>query len=237
NLENVNRDGSHDSVIGSGRPVHTAQECTYKEFLNCQPLNFKGTKGVVGFTQWFETMEFVFHINNYTVECQVKYATCTLVGSALTLWNSHVKTVGNNAAYGMPLRTSMKMITNKYCPRSEIKKLEIELWNQKVKADDKRRLDNNPGDNHDQQPPYKRQNLARAYTVGPKEKKVYAGTLPLCNKCNYYHNGPCAAKCANCKRVGHLTRDYKSPAAANNQRTPTYFECGNQGHYGMIARN
>ncbi|GKD30861.1 reverse transcriptase domain-containing protein [Tanacetum coccineum] len=45
------------------------------------------------------------------------------------------------------------------------------------------------------------------------------------------HNGPCAAKYANCKRVGHLTRDCKSPAAANNQRTLTCFECGNQGNY------
>ncbi|GJT97309.1 putative reverse transcriptase domain-containing protein [Tanacetum coccineum] len=42
----------------------------------------------------------------------------------------------------------------------------------------------------------------------------------------------------NCKRVGHLARDYRSPAAANNQRAPgaiqktvTCFECGNQGHY------
>ncbi|GKA77005.1 reverse transcriptase domain-containing protein [Tanacetum coccineum] len=65
----------------------------------------------------------------------------------------------------------------------------------------------------------------------PREKIVYAGTLPLCNKCHYHHNGPCTAKCANCKRVGHLTRDCKSPAAANNQITLTCFECGNQGHY------
>ncbi|GJS33541.1 reverse transcriptase domain-containing protein [Tanacetum coccineum] len=120
--------------------------------------------------------------------------------------------------------------------------LENDLMDQKVhtyaerQADNKRILDNNPGDNHDQLPPFKRQNMslndvARAYTIGPREKKVYAGTLPLCNKCNYHHNGPCAAKCANCKRVGHLTRDCKSPAAANNQRILTCFECGNQGHY------
>ncbi|GJS26605.1 putative reverse transcriptase domain-containing protein [Tanacetum coccineum] len=32
-------------------------ECTYPDFLKCQPLNFKGTEGVVGLTQWFEKME------------------------------------------------------------------------------------------------------------------------------------------------------------------------------------
>ncbi|GKG18340.1 hypothetical protein Tco_0372638, partial [Tanacetum coccineum] len=37
-------------------------------------------------------------------------------------WNSHLKTVGHDAAYGMPWKTLMKMMTVKYCPRSEIKK-------------------------------------------------------------------------------------------------------------------
>ncbi|GKD93570.1 reverse transcriptase domain-containing protein [Tanacetum coccineum] len=129
-----NGNDSNNSGSGSGRTPHTARVCTYKDFLNCQPLNFKGTEGVVGLTQWFEKMEFVFHISNCTVECQIKYATCTLLGSALTWWNSHVKTVGHDAAYGMPWRTLMKMMTDKYCPRSEIKKLEIELWNLKVKG-------------------------------------------------------------------------------------------------------
>nr|GEV25684.1 RNA polymerase beta subunit, chloroplastic [Tanacetum cinerariifolium] len=32
-------------------------------------------------------------------------------------------------------------------------------------------------------------------------------------------------------RVGHLTRDYRNPAATNNQRTLTCYECGDQGHY------
>ncbi|GJX95915.1 hypothetical protein Tco_0351713 [Tanacetum coccineum] len=93
---------SHHSGSGSGRTPNTARVCTYKDFLNCQPFNFKGTEGVVGLTQWFEKMESVFHISNCTVECQIKYATCTLLGSALTWWNSHVKTVGHDAAYGMP---------------------------------------------------------------------------------------------------------------------------------------
>ncbi|GKA76807.1 reverse transcriptase domain-containing protein [Tanacetum coccineum] len=62
-------------------------------------------------------------------------------------------------------------------------------------------------------------------------KKEYAGTLSLCNKYKFYHNGPCTVKCANCKRVGYLTRDCSSPAATNNQRTLTCYECGNQWHY------
>nr|GEV50442.1 putative reverse transcriptase domain-containing protein [Tanacetum cinerariifolium] len=58
-----------------------------------------GIEGVVGLTQWFERMETVFKISNCVVENQVKFATCTLYGVALTWWKSHVKIVGHDVAY------------------------------------------------------------------------------------------------------------------------------------------
>ncbi|GJW52529.1 putative reverse transcriptase domain-containing protein [Tanacetum coccineum] len=131
-----NGDDSHTSGTGARRPVQVARECTYPDFLKCQPLNFKGTEGVVGLTQWFEKMESVYSISNCTVACQVKFATCTLQGNALTWWNSHVKTTTPEAAHAMPWRTLKKMMTDKYCPRGEIKKLEFEMWNLKVKGND-----------------------------------------------------------------------------------------------------
>ncbi|GKA10155.1 hypothetical protein Tco_0689588, partial [Tanacetum coccineum] len=42
-----------------------------------------GTEGVVVLSQWFEKMESMFHITNYVVENQVKFATCTFLGNAL----------------------------------------------------------------------------------------------------------------------------------------------------------
>nr|GEW56011.1 retrotransposon protein, putative, Ty1-copia subclass [Tanacetum cinerariifolium] len=85
---------------------------------------------------WFERMETVFRISNCTVENQINFATCTLLGSALTWWNSHVKTVGHDVAYAMTLKNLKKKMTDKYCPRGEIKKLEVEMWNLKVKGTD-----------------------------------------------------------------------------------------------------
>nr|GFA41743.1 reverse transcriptase domain-containing protein [Tanacetum cinerariifolium] len=89
------------------------------------------------------------------------------------------------------------------------------------------------GDNNNQalQQPLKKQGVAIAYTTGPGEMKEYARTLPLCNKCKFHHNGQCTIKCINCKRVGHLTRDCRSPAAIKNDRNLTCYECRNQGHY------
>ncbi|GJY87271.1 putative reverse transcriptase domain-containing protein [Tanacetum coccineum] len=62
-------------------------------------------------------------------------------------------------------------------------------------------------------------------------KKKYAGTLPLCTKCNYHHNGQCVPKCNICKKIGHLAQNCRTPAAAECQRTLTCYECGGLGHY------
>nr|GFC60191.1 hypothetical protein [Tanacetum cinerariifolium] len=82
-------------------------------------LNFKGNEGVVGLTRWIKKMEFVFNISGYAIKNLVKFATCTLLDAALTWWN-----------------VLKKKMTNKYCPQGELKKLEIELWNLKVKGND-----------------------------------------------------------------------------------------------------
>nr|GFB16589.1 hypothetical protein [Tanacetum cinerariifolium] len=122
---------------GSGpRLAQAVCECTYPDFLKCQPLNFKGTEGVVGLTQWFEKMESVFNISNCTTACQVKYAAYTLQGVALTWWNSHMKTVTLEVAQALPWKTLKKMMTDKYCPMGEIKKLKTEMWELKTKGTD-----------------------------------------------------------------------------------------------------
>ncbi|GJU12754.1 hypothetical protein Tco_1135150 [Tanacetum coccineum] len=54
---------------------NVAHECTYQDFMKCQPLSFKGTEGVVGLIRWSEKMEIVFHISNRPERYQVKYAT------------------------------------------------------------------------------------------------------------------------------------------------------------------
>nr|GEV36199.1 hypothetical protein [Tanacetum cinerariifolium] len=204
----------------------SARECTYQDFLKCQPLSFNRTEGVVGLTHWFEKMETVFHISNCPEKYQVKYVTCTLLNSALTWWNSHKRTIGIKAAYAMSWAELIKLMKKVYCPINELcsrmvlnEKDKVErfmgglldyiqgnviaaeptklqyairiannLIDQKLKgyarsAKNKRRLENNPSDNHGQQSIFKRQNVggknvARAYTAGNNEKKEYVGSLP-----------------------------------------------------------
>nr|GEW05153.1 hypothetical protein [Tanacetum cinerariifolium] len=82
-------------------------------------------------------------------------------------------------------------------------------------------------------------NKIRAYMAGNNERKSYNGSLPLCNKCELHHEGPCTVRYGKCNKVGNLTQDCKVTISTTstqkgqvvNQRVVTYFECGRQGNY------
>ncbi|GKC72501.1 hypothetical protein Tco_1118384, partial [Tanacetum coccineum] len=212
---------------GGGRTTHTAPVCTYKKFLNCQPLKFKGTEGDVGLAYWFEEMKSVFHINNCIIECQVK---SEIKKYGIPKWFRMNQTKVEKYIDGLLISFLGYVMASKPTKLHEAIDLARSLMAQKVlnyatrQTENKRRTDNNSGNNHDQQPPYKRQNVARAYAASPGENREYVGTLPMCNKCKFHHNGSCAAKCPNCKRVGHLAYDCMDVLLAiNNQRAPGEF--------------
>nr|GEU54256.1 hypothetical protein [Tanacetum cinerariifolium] len=264
-----------------------ARECTYQDFIKCQPLNFKGIKGVVGLIRWCEKIETVFHISNYPERYQVKYATCTLLDNALTWWNSHKRTIRTDATYALSWRELMKLMTEVFqeltmmCTKMVLEeedrvekfirslpaniqgnvivakptrlqdavRIANNLIDKKLKGyavkniRNKRRFDTNHRDNYGQQPPVKRQNtrcknVAKSYTAGNNEKRDYEGALPYCNRCKLHHEVQCIVRCHNCRRIGHMTMDYRSVMVVTTQGTPgpnqkvvTCFECGAQGHY------
>ncbi|GKE60434.1 reverse transcriptase domain-containing protein [Tanacetum coccineum] len=87
-------------------------------------------------TQTEAGMAMTVMIQGVTEEGECLLLKSVPIGSALTWWNSYVKTIGHDVAYAMTWKALKKMMTDKYCPRGEIKKLEIELWNLKVKGTD-----------------------------------------------------------------------------------------------------
>nr|GEX58172.1 putative reverse transcriptase domain-containing protein [Tanacetum cinerariifolium] len=136
-----------------------------------------------------------------------------------------------------------KKMTGKYYPRVKIKKLEVDLWNLKVKGTDvdaieftielmdkkistfaerqtknKRKFEDTSKNNQNQQQ-NKKQNTGMAYTAGSGDKKPYGGSKPLFSKCNYHHDGQCAPKCHKCNK-GHFKKECLK--LKNNNR-------GNQG--------
>nr|GFA06089.1 reverse transcriptase domain-containing protein [Tanacetum cinerariifolium] len=102
-----------------------------RQGLSTLPNNTNPNNMTPEFVQ-IEKMESVFQISGCAIKNQVKFATYTLLDAALTWWNSQIRSLGPDA-YSMTWEVLKKKMTGKYCPHGEIKKLEIELWNLKVK--------------------------------------------------------------------------------------------------------
>ncbi|GJT88967.1 putative reverse transcriptase domain-containing protein [Tanacetum coccineum] len=184
-----NGDDSHTSGTGARRPVQVARECTYPDFLKCQPLNFKGTKGVVGLTQWFEKMSLVYqHKQSVTVACQSQISTCNPARKSLTRW-------------GTPM---IRPLTNQH-------------FGAERQADNKRKSDDTARNNQNQQP-NKRQNNGRAYAAGNGDRRPYGGPRPLCSKWNPPNVNTGANQrgniCFECGAQGHFKKD--CPKLKNN---------------------
>nr|GEY73583.1 reverse transcriptase domain-containing protein [Tanacetum cinerariifolium] len=90
------------------REIHVAKRGNYKEFISCQPFYFNGTKGVVGLIRWFKRTES----------------------------NAYAQPIGIEPANRITWTELKRLLTNKYCPRTEIKKMEDEFYNLSVKGND-----------------------------------------------------------------------------------------------------
>ncbi|GKC75147.1 putative reverse transcriptase domain-containing protein, partial [Tanacetum coccineum] len=125
--------------------------------------------------------------------------------------NSDKRTIGIDVAFAMSWRELMKLMAE-MVPEEEdrvekfIGGLQDNIHGNVIATELTRRQDDNVGG----------QNVARAYTAGNNERRVYNGPLPLCNNCKFHHEGPCTVRCGKCNKVGHLTRDSDARVSKTN---------------------
>nr|GEV15244.1 putative reverse transcriptase domain-containing protein [Tanacetum cinerariifolium] len=202
----TNGDGSHRSHEDNRRNVQTTRPCFYADFMKCQPLNFKGTEGVVGLTRWIEKMKSIFQISGCAIENQGESKKLEI-----ELWNLKVKE-NNVLAYterfqeltlictkfvadetekinryvsGLPDNIYESVKASKPKTLDETIELANDLMDQKLRtyaerqSNNKRKVDESFRNNHGhQQQTPKRQNVARVYNMRTCEKNPYSGNLP-----------------------------------------------------------
>ncbi|GJZ18169.1 putative reverse transcriptase domain-containing protein [Tanacetum coccineum] len=124
---------------------------------------------------------------------------------------------------GLPDMIYGSVVASKPKTMQDAVEIATELMDKKIRTfaerqtESKRKFEDTSRNTQNQQQQNKRQNTGRAYTTGSGEKKPYGGSKPLCAKCNYHHDGPCAPKCYKInKRLGIFCLWMWSTAIANN---------------------
>ncbi|GJY97676.1 reverse transcriptase domain-containing protein [Tanacetum coccineum] len=93
-------------------------------------------KEATGLIHWFERIESVFSHSNYAEENRVTFATSTLTDDALSWWNAYAQPIRIEQANRIPWIELKRLLTNKYYPRTEIKKMEDEFYGLTVNGSD-----------------------------------------------------------------------------------------------------
>nr|GEX26355.1 hypothetical protein [Tanacetum cinerariifolium] len=217
---NGNGNGNERGYGYNLRGFMPARECTYQDFLKCQPLSFDRMKGVVRLTRWFEKMETVFHISN----CLKKYQESVLLRTRMAP-NEDDKV--KRFVGGLPDNIKGNVIDAEPIKLQDAIRIANNLMDQKLKEYARSAKNKKRG-----------RNVSKAYKAGNNKKKGYVGSLPYCNKCKLHYARSCIVRCGNCKRVGHMTRDCTAAITLNTQKAPVgnqsgiiCYECGRTGHF------
>nr|GEV20282.1 putative reverse transcriptase domain-containing protein [Tanacetum cinerariifolium] len=192
-----------------------------------------------------------------SIDQKVKYTAGSVVGKALTWWNSQICALSQKVVVSMSWNDFKFVMIEEFCPNYEIQKLKTELWNHtmveaghvaytdrfyelarlvpylvtleswKIESKDKNGRDDN-----------KRTRTGNVFaTTVSLLGRENMGAWPKCATCNSYHalGGPCRT-CFNCNRPGHLAKNCRSvprnmnPVNARNPPVRACYECGSTEH-------
>ncbi|GJU17288.1 putative reverse transcriptase domain-containing protein [Tanacetum coccineum] len=197
-------------------------------------------------SNWFERTESVFSRSNCTEDCKVKFATGTLTEEALSWWNSFAQPIGIEEAYKITWVEFKKLLIKKYCPRTEVQKMEDEFYHLTVKG----KLSSmalcgedlgNKAHSGETNESLTTEELSTTTTTTVTPTPTTATIITNHNRTeDRKPSGPCTVKCNTCNKVGHLTKNYKNkgPATRSNLLpvTVTCHACGEKGHYANQCR-
>ncbi|GJV41609.1 reverse transcriptase domain-containing protein [Tanacetum coccineum] len=180
------------------------------------------TEGVSGLSQWFKRMKSVsisvICPRNEIKKLEIEIWDSKVKGTDLTSYTQRFQELAllcgrmfpeesdkiEKYVSSLPDMIHRSVMASKPKTMQDAIEIATELMDKKISILAECQAENKrklDNNNQAQQQPPKKQGVAIAYTAGSGKRKESAGTLPL------------------------------SLAATNNQRNPTCYECGNQGHY------
>ncbi|KAI3760698.1 hypothetical protein L1987_51096 [Smallanthus sonchifolius] len=123
-----NNNGGTNNIANNGGGGANPPPCTFKHFNSCNPVKFYGTEGATCLLQWFESIESTFLNSDCPDNLRVRYATSVFQKRALTWWNGEKRNRGVDVTMALPWDEVKRLMTEEFCPRNEMKKLEAEFW-------------------------------------------------------------------------------------------------------------
>nr|GEU53438.1 reverse transcriptase domain-containing protein [Tanacetum cinerariifolium] len=218
NTDNTNRNTEQ-------REIPIARKCSYKEFMSCQPFNFKGN----------DLKTYVRRFQELAILCP------TIMPNYVKIMKIFIgglpRSIKGNVTASKPQTLEEAITITQRLMDQVTKHNSVQGTNDhKQKFDDRRTFNNNNNRNNDHhQQQNRRQETFRAYATTITENNRYAGNLPLCKRCNLHYTRPCNVKCQTYNKVGHLTKNCKDkgPATRSNLQpvSVTCHACREKGHF------
>ena len=154
----------------NANPVNQST-CTFKTFQCAKPPTFDGSKGATALLQWFEGMENTFLHSECPDDKKTRFASSVFEKTALNWWSKEKNTRGTDEAMAMPWAELKEIMTQEFCPFSEMQNLEAEFW----------LLEQNSGDNATYTTRFHELSLLVPHLVTPLKRAInkYIRGLPM----------------------------------------------------------
>nr|GEV98524.1 putative reverse transcriptase domain-containing protein [Tanacetum cinerariifolium] len=220
----VNTDNTNRNI--EQRETHVARKCSYKEFMSCQPFNFKEEAYKITRSEFKKLLIKKYYPRTEVKKMEDEFYSLTVKGNDLKTYVRRFQELAVLCPTMVPNSEKLMEVFIGGLPRS----IEGNVTASKPQTLEEaititqRLMDQN-----------RRQETFSAYAATPTENSRYTGSLPLCKKCTLHHIGPCTVKFQTCNKVGHLTMNYKNkgPATGSNLQpvSVTCHACGEKVHY------
>ncbi|XP_021979822.1 uncharacterized protein LOC110875938 [Helianthus annuus] len=100
------------------------RRCTYKEFMACNPLPYKGEVDLIACQRWISSTEAVFTRSRCEAEDQVMFATGLLQLRAKDWWDAYSKELGDDKVQSLTWQEFKESFLKYYSPQSAIDKIQ-----------------------------------------------------------------------------------------------------------------